>query len=427
MFFANTTEGNFTMLGTLLDKLGTLLPKNFIIANFFPVLLFASSHAVVLWLISGPFREWCQRFYLLDAGKQTLFGLPLLLSVALTAYIFSTLSLFLREILEGKYLPSSLRTSLTATQQEKIDATESDLKMYRLRRRKLKRQKGVWIKRMREARAEGNKLDTACTYSTTDLPSKTIRELIRKRARQIWVNAEDLGQAVDLLEQELKKCPVDKRDSHLKDIDNKKLLGADQDALYKIIGYTDRDTENEYIAKFNEREFNYSTYKLAPTTMGNIAESVRGYAMSRYAINLDPFWSRLQKILQNDEKFYASLLDAKTQLDFLISLFWLTVIFTAIWLPVLFYLRRSVFLFLVIGIGGPVLSMLWYKIALQNYRAFADILRTSVDLYRLDLLSALHIRLPAGNEHERRIWEELNQIIGYGDDALKVSYQHPPE
>src|SRR6266852_2678042 len=87
MFFANTTEGNFTMLGTLLDKLGTLLPKNFIIANFFPVLLFASSHAVVLWLISGPFREWCQRFYLLDAGKQTLFGLPLLLSVALTAYI----------------------------------------------------------------------------------------------------------------------------------------------------------------------------------------------------------------------------------------------------------------------------------------------------------------------------------------------------
>jgi hypothetical protein len=412
------------MLGTLLDKLGTLLPKNFIIANFFPVLLFAFAHLVMLSFMSASFRDWGRQFYLLDAGKQALFLLPLLLFVALTAYIFSTLGLFLREILEGRYLPASLRIVLTAAQQKKVDATESRLKMYRVRRRELKRETRVWKKRLQDARAEGYALDTACTYAQTSLASQTIKELGRKRARNIWLDAADLALAVDLLEAELKKCPVDKRDSHLKDIANKTLLSADQDALYKIISYTDRDTENEFVASFNEREFNYSTYRLAPTTMGNIAESVRGYAMSRYAINLDPFWSRLQKILQDDEKFYNSLLDAKTQLDFLISLFWLTVTFTSIWLPVLLYQRRSILLFLIVGIGGPVLSTVWYRIALQNYRAFADILRTSVDLYRLQLLTALHIRLPAGNEHERRIWGELNHIIGYGDEALRVSYQH---
>lgn len=415
------------MLGTLLDKLGTLLPKNFIIANFFPVLIFAAVHAGMLYLVSGSFRDWARKYYFFDAGKQALWGLPILLAVVLTAYVFSTLSLFLREILEGKYLPSALKTSLRAIQQQKVDARESRLRMYRLQRRELKQQKPEWIRRMREARAAGNNLAATCTYSKTDPPSQKITELVRKRAQQSWLSAEDLEQAVAMLEQELKKCPVDRRDSDLKDIANKQLLSADQEVLYRIIGHTDRDINNEYIALFNEREFNYSSYKLAPTTMGNIAESVRGYAMSRYAINLDPFWSRLQKIVQGDDKFYASLLDAKTQLDFLISLFWLTVIFTAIWVPALLYLRQSIVLFLVVGIAGPVLSLFWYKIALQNYRAFADILRTSVDLYRLDLLNALHIRLPAGTEHERRVWRELNQIIGYGDEALRLSYQHRPD
>jgi hypothetical protein len=160
--------------------------------------------------------------------------------------------------------------------------------------------------------------------------------------------------------------------------------------------------------------------------MGNIAESVRGYARSRYAMNLDPFWSRLQKILIDDDKFYSMLVDAKTQLDFMISLFWVTVSFTSIWTIELLVLRRSVRLFLLVVIGGPILSILWYRIALQNYRAFADICRTSVDLYRFQLLDLLHVKRPLGSRQERKIWAEVNRVIGYGEEQLILYHDAPP-
>jgi hypothetical protein len=415
------------MLGTLLEKLGTLLPKNFIVAYFFPMLLFASTNALMLYWTSEKFRGWCERYYALDAGKQALSGLPLLIAVALIAYIFSTLSLFLREMLEGKYLdyfPRRIKASLMSAQQRKLSECDAQLRAHRRRRRELNRLAPCWINTLRDARVAGNRKDAVCSYSSLDPASISIETLLWKRKRYEPIAIEELSAAVDLLAPELERFPVDQRDPHLPDIANKELLADDQDTLYMIVQELGREADNEYVASFNEREFNYSSYKIAPTAMGNIAESVRGYARSRYSINLDPFWSRLEKIVQADEKFYAALLDIKTQLDFLISLLWLTVIFTALWFSVLLWTRRSLLAFLMVVGFGPWLSWVWYKIALQNYRAFADILRTSVDLYRLELLAALHIRLPAGTEHERRMWTELNQLIGYGDDEVRISYKH---
>jgi len=114
----------------------------------------------------------------------------------------------------------------------------------------------------------------------------------------------------------------------------------------------------------------------------------------------------------------------KTQLDFLISLFWLTMLFTVIWLSVLFYIRVSWFAFGLVGVIGAGLTAIWYKTAAQNYLAFADILRTSIDLFRFDLLAALHSKLPSSSEHERQIWVRLNQLIGYGENRHRIPYTH---
>jgi hypothetical protein len=158
--------------------------------------------------------------------------------------------------------------------------------------------------------------------------------------------------------------------------------------------------------------------------MGNLAESVRSYARSRYEMNLDSFWSRLQKSIQADEKFYLTLIDAKTQLDFLVSLFWLTTLFTVIWLASILYLRTSWLAFVFVGVIGAGLAALWYEIAKQNYLAFADILRTSIDMFRFDLLKGLHIKLPSSSDHERTTWQQLNYLIGHGDETETVRYFH---
>jgi hypothetical protein len=275
------------------------------------------------------------------------------------------------------------------------------------------------------ARRKGNDNPGPCAYSESSEAADAVAKLDNKRQRYDAITAQELGEAIDLLAAELETCPVDNGSNS--DIVHRTLLDQNHDTLHNCIRFSYEEALNSYATLYNQREFNYSRYRLAPTAMGNIAESVRSYARSRYEMDLDPFWSRLQKVLLGDEKFYSTLVDAKTQLDFMISLFWLTVCITAVWSVTLLYLRRSLAAFLIVAVLGPVLSVLWYRIALQNYRAFADILKSSIDLYRFQLLDSLHIRQPSGTDQERRTWADLNQIIGYGQPGERVSYSHPQQ
>ena len=77
---------------------------------------------------------------------------------------------------------------------------------------------------------------------------------------------------------------------------------------------------------------------------------------------------------------------------------------------------------LTLAVAGAALVAVWYNIAVQNYLAFADTLRTSIDLFRFDLLSALHCHLPANSEDECRTWARLNQLIGYGQKREMIEY-----
>lgn len=411
------------MLGTLLEKLGTLLPKNFIIANLFPMLLLAAANGFMLFWMSSSFRQAVENYLAMDAGKQALIGFPILIAISLAAYIFSTLNLLQREMLEGQYLPPPLKASLTERQRRRLDRLQAQVLLVRRHRRRHNRLKGV--ERLRAARLKGKEQRTVCAYSKGSQAATVIAGLAKKRLRHKFIAAEELERAIVLLEGELSQCPVDVRNPDAPDNDHKILLNGDQETLVMLLAYAKQWVDNKYADSFNRIEFNYSRFRLAPTSMGNIAESSRSYALTRYGMNLDPFWSRLQKVLVSDEKFYSSLVDAKTQLDFLISLFWLTVGFTAVWTVELLYLRRSIIAFVFVVVGGPLLSIIWYKIALQNYQAFADILRTSIDVFRLELLDTLHIERPKGNIHERQIWGQLNQIIGVGDPEERLPYHHP--
>ena len=90
----------------------------------------------------------------------------------------------------------------------------------------------------------------------------------------------------------------------------------------------------------NLRQFSYPTVSnanrgetslniLAPTRMGNLTRTMRSYALDRYGIDLDIFWTKLQRTLQKESNFYQTLSDAKIQVDFLVSLTFLTMMFTA--------------------------------------------------------------------------------------------------
>jgi hypothetical protein len=414
------------MLSTLLDKLGGLLPRSFIIASFFPVVIFAISNGVMLYLFSASFRRAFEAYFALNATGQTTYGVGILIAISFVAYIFSTLNLYLLELLEGRHFAgfTSLQRRMVAEKQRQLDALQRNLERSQRQFFLLKTHADEWLDRLGKAYRAANESNVESKYSAESSVSTKIGKLKAERTRNVLITDLQFEGVVSAFEQEVKSYPIVAEGSKADDLENRRKLDEDHTSIRLLIDYSQRIAENNFIEAFNEKEFQYSRYKVNATSMGNIAESVPSYARSRYEMNLDSFWSRLQKSIQADEKFYLTMIDAKTQLDFLVSLFWLTTVFTVIWLASLLYVRTSWLAFVLVGVIGAGLAALWYEIAKQNYLAFADILRTSVDMFRFDLLKELHVKLPSSSDHERTIWKQLNYLIGHGDETETVRYFH---
>jgi hypothetical protein len=164
---------------------------------------------------------------------------------------------------------------------------------------------------------------------------------------------------------------------------------------------------------------------LAPTRLGNIAGTLRSFGETRYGIAVDVFWTRLQAVILTDKDTFNTIQDAKIQLDFFVSLTWLTAVFTAVWSVILALTSANIVLFLVVVIAGPLLVRLWYSLACQMYVVFADAMRSAIDLLRFKLIQAYHLPLPAGSSDERRLWQELAARVGYDSPTGDAIYKHP--
>jgi hypothetical protein len=74
-------------------------------------------------------------------------------------------------------------------------------------------------------------------------------------------------------------------------------------------------------------------------------------------------------------------------------------------------------------IVGPTLDWLWYRLACQSYTAFADLMRTSVDLYRFELLDSLNLSRPRDLSDEKKLWERIAQSIGFENTSDQFEYK----
>src|SRR5205807_9209633 len=100
-------------------------------------------------------------------------------------------------------------------------------------------------------------------------------------------------------------------------------------------------------------------------------------------------WTRLQNSLQKDAKdYYAVLQDSKVQVDCLVTLCWLSALFTVFWAcALLFWIQDStVAEFLTAAIAGTAATIAFYMLACHSYRIFADVMRSAVDLFRFQVL-----------------------------------------
>jgi hypothetical protein len=163
----------------------------------------------------------------------------------------------------------------------------------------------------------------------------------------------------------------------------------------------------------------------APTRMGNVAAAIEAYGMQRYGIDLTVLWSRLQATLvKGDAKDLSSVLDAKTQLDFLVACCCFSALTALVWLALLPVIHGPLVSYLVIAPIGVALTWGLSRVATQAYLAYAITLRACVDVNRFALLRALELPLPSTLHAELRIWNALSSSATSGNTA-ELSYEHP--
>jgi hypothetical protein len=318
-----------------------------------------------------------------------------------------------------------VQKSMEATQRQRYKDIQTAYQDARRNATRIAAAKRIWSDSMAGWAVAGAAATTTSTYTGVGEDAAKLIEALRNQERLAdLISFEQLDEAVVALGAVLRTNSITPEPPILPN-----RLAEDRRTVLLLIDYALTSWSVREQRKFDERSARFAPGgEIAPTTLGNIAASMRAYGTTRYGINLDTFWTRLQPLLASGNKdFYSGLQDSKTQLDFLIACCCLSALSTAVWLPLLAVRGALWWLFLAVALGGPAASWLCYELAVESYVVFTELVRTSVDLYRFSLLQALHIALPKGIRDERAVWNALRKLATDGREAVDLTYQHDPK
>jgi hypothetical protein len=179
-----------------------------------------------------------------------------------------------------------------------------------------------------------------------------------------------------------------------------------------------KDAEAEY-----RRQFLIGT---PPTRLGIERAAMERYSKIAYNADFDFIWPRLRMALPKDAVVTSAVDTAGAQLDFAILTTVAVTLTTAFWLPVLALWGTSYAAYFVVGLLGPAIVALFYRLTLESQRAFGEVMVTAVDTLRLQLLATLRQPLPASLSAEQKAWGQLQASLysGLGD---VIRYRHPKQ
>lgn len=397
------------MLNAVLEKLNALFSSRLIIGGFFPLLIFFSVNGALLWTTSSTFRLIVTAMKPVSTSALTVLAMIGALLIVAGTYAFSALQPWLRETLEGSNWPEWLARKFRPLQYERFVAMRDGMRDAVGRRDNTLLRSKRWLDDLRNARAAGAAL-SSCKY--THLPPDIEDEVEKVRERIVThdeVDVASLEMIAAALAEEL--C---QNNAELEDEGSLRLRAEHQ----HFIDFVERAKSASAIAvtrSYSRFKTNFADDRLAPTAVGNIAATIISYAYGRYRMNVEMLWTRLQKVMQADVSGLAGTVqDSKTQLDFVVGVFWALLLSTIFWILALPLLTHSLALYLAVAIGMPLASTFSYAIVLVSYRAFVDLIRSSVDLYRFALIDALHLHRPPSLTAERKLWNDVDQNMSYG-------------
>lgn len=148
--------------------------------------------------------------------------------------------------------------------------------------------------------------------------------------------------------------------------------------------------------------------RVLPTRLGNVLRAAEDRAGEYYGWSTIAAWPRLYMLLPDQGAGLVT--DARNQLDMMCRF---TVSF-AIAAVVVFGLLAPVGAWCLLALVLAALSWLSYRAAVEAARSYGAVIQAAFDLYRLELLRAMHIPLPHDADEERRISAAVSQWFSQG-------------
>ncbi|RLD05673.1 MAG: hypothetical protein DRI56_09130 [Chloroflexota bacterium] len=200
--------------------------------------------------------------------------------------------------------------------------------------------------------------------------------------------------------------------------------------------------KNEYYTLASKYDSSYPSCikNVLPTEFGNKLRASESYPLTRYGIDAVPFWSRLYYMIP--EKYQNAIDQSRNEVSFLMNCSVLSGLFA--FLCILAYIQLEFFPELFVDesvTDNPRLYLFFFVVAVAIFwffgrtssrviDSFGSMIRSTYDLFRLDLLKHLRLKLPKDSDEEFYIWKNLGELVVLGQHSLefkKLKYCHPPD
>lgn len=418
------------MFSSVIDKIGSLVSRSFVLANFFPFLIFTAAGVALAWLEFPTARRLLTAAYKLETGKQTLAIVVVLIAVAVVAYIFSPLTVAVRRILEGDILIGPrFRERLLAEQRQIADKLKNQRDAASRRDDEALVIRDEGIRRLVEARREGSVLNRLGPRAESEIESAErllaeVKQLARSDGAATNNSIEALERAVAAAATAL--CNNSTRLPDTATDPEKKLAKRLSDChlgIASLLRQVVDDARQDLVRIDGKLRGRFATKGIWPTRLANIRAAAEGHGEAAYQAEFEFLWPRLKLALQKDEKVAPLVELAQARVEFSLLMVLLCGLFTLGWVVALMLLGGSPFTILLLGTVGYWTTFLFLYVVEESVKQLGDLVSATIDFNRFKVLREMDIDLPGNLIAERMLWTRLQQsTTSFG--AIDIPYRH---
>jgi hypothetical protein len=397
----------------VLNALQGIYGKGFVLAGFLPICFLLGVSWFLGCCLSPAFVDFSA--YLLGAKllQQFAIGALTLFVVSIISFVFWQLNSWFRQVLEGRVLPRIVQDWLSVGERKHYESLEKKLVDYRNEAFEFRRAKAQW-----EAKLLAISTGTGKEIKDTQLDGK-FQQLKQQTEGWRTPKFKPFDEFYGFLAKELAQTSAS---------DVAKLEEMRDAFSGPLIGTGCALAERDLFRKIAERNSSYPTDQMSigPSRLANVQEAQRDALVQSYGVDIAVFWSSLQKIATTDDKFAAILENSKTRLDFSVALAAVAATFTLGWLLVYGFFGSSWFIYLIGAISAVFATVIARQLVLLNYQSFGETVRTTVELFRFELLKSMHIPLPQDSDAEKQTWTWLAERLQVGNQNRVTYAQEVP-